>query len=770
MSRPTTSLAKDAAATAALCAYSIAVAVGFARVFSGWAFLSDFVLFAVVGHGVSFGLRRAGVTGWLAIPAQIVALLWLLTMVYYGSTVNLIVPGGTTWDAIDGQLTLVRDQFPTAVAPVLYDVVGWASLSALSLAMVIVMSDAFAFRAQARGEALVPGGVLFVFIAALGDDRLRIASTALLVGTGVLAVIALRQLHDRDRSTVLSPRRRTVSLVAPMAVASAVVIALLAGAIGPRIPGAEAEPLYETKGRSGTNLIDNPLVDIRSRLTNLGNVKLFRVNADQAAYWRVIALPAFDGQRFTLPPSDLDTVDPPTSGEGARIRQQIQILALEGNAVPAAADPMQASGTSGGQDLRLTRQNESSTLLSPQDFAPGDVFDVVSVAPDADPAVLATAGVDEVPDDIYLALPDDLPDVLYAETERLTAGLATPYEQALALQAWFRDPNEFTYSLEVQSGHDSNAIESFFEVRAGYCEQFAATYAAMARVAGIPSRVAVGYTQGTQEEAGWFTVIGKNAHAWPELWFDGIGWVAFEPTPGRGAPGAEGYTNVPAAQDDSGASTDGGSGADPLPGPDPTAPPTVVQNDTPSPSTTVRPATDPNATGNTNAPFQSDDPDATGDPVPVGEDADEGDGFPWAPILVVGFLALLLLVPAAIRRVRRLRSRSHGPHEQVTAAWQRARAAAVDAGVAGSPSMTPTEWTAATAAVMPVAARPMRSLAEVVDLVMFAPPGEVDFEHRGTFGDSIADDCDLWASQIDKITTDTLTTPRRIERYFTDYR
>ena len=46
-------------------------------------------------------------------------------------------------------------------------------------------------------------------------------------------------------------------------------------------------------------------------------------------------------------------------------------------------------------------------------------------------------------------------------------------------------------------------------------------------------------------------MLGKNAHAWPEVWFDGLGWVPFEPTPGRGAPGAEGYTGLPAAQDDS---------------------------------------------------------------------------------------------------------------------------------------------------------------------------------------------------------------------------
>ena len=80
-------------------------------------------------------------------------------------------------------------------------------------------------------------------------------------------------------------------------------------------------------------------------------------------------------------------------------------------------------------------------------------------------------------------------------------------------------------------------------------------------------------------------MLGKNAHAWPELWFDDIGWVAFEPTPGRGAPGAEVYTGVPAEQDESGQQAGGGAGGDGGDGagdPLPTTPSTVV-----APPTTV---------------------------------------------------------------------------------------------------------------------------------------------------------------------------------------
>ena len=58
-------------------------------------------------------------------------------------------------------------------------------------------------------------------------------------------------------------------------------------------------------------------------------------------------------------------------------------------------------------------------------------------------------------------------------------------------------------------------------------------------------------------------MLGKNAHAWPEIWFDGLGWVPFEPTPGRGAPGAENYTGVAPAQDE--AAPGPGDGGGPVP-------------------------------------------------------------------------------------------------------------------------------------------------------------------------------------------------------------
>ena len=285
--RLTPALGRDVAATAALTAYSLAVAAGFARVFSGWDFMADMAVVVVLGHGVSFAMRRLRVTGWFAIPFLAVLLLWVLIVQGYRSTMSWLVPSGATWDQIELEIGLVRDQFETAVAPVLYGA-GWATLAGFALVLTVVMADSFAFRAEARGEALVPGGVLFVFISALASDRLRITLTVVLIVAGIVAVVALRALHDRHRRVELRTARAATSLAAPAAIATAVAIGVLAGVVGPRIPGARAEPLYDTRGRGGgvTNII-SPLVDIRARLTRRGDAELFRVNADSPAYWRV---------------------------------------------------------------------------------------------------------------------------------------------------------------------------------------------------------------------------------------------------------------------------------------------------------------------------------------------------------------------------------------------------------------------------------------------------------------------------------------------------
>ena len=122
-------------------------------------------------------------------------------------------------------------------------------------------------------------------------------------------------------------------------------------------------------------------------------------------------------------------------------------------------------------------------------------------------------------------------------------------------------PSEFTYSLQspVQGGYDGNGLSvlaDFLEQKSGYCIHYASAMAVMARLEGIPSRIAVGYAPGrltgaTVTVAGQgalseYEVDARDAHAWPELYFQGLGWVPFEPTPSRGVvPGLRQRNLVP---------------------------------------------------------------------------------------------------------------------------------------------------------------------------------------------------------------------------------
>jgi hypothetical protein len=147
--------------------------------------------------------------------------------------------------------------------------------------------------------------------------------------------------------------------------------------------------------------------------------------------------------------------------------------------------------------------------------------------------------------------------------EKITKGETTPFAKAFALQDWFRS-GRFKYSLNVAQPSGANSLESFLLVtRRGYCQQFAFAMAVLARLLGIPSRIAVGYTAGTSLGHGNWQVKTSDAHAWPELYFTGFGWLPWEPTPAGTAVG-QGTAFAPAYSLDLNGSTgplgNGGAG------------------------------------------------------------------------------------------------------------------------------------------------------------------------------------------------------------------
>lgn len=743
-------ISSELIATVAMTLFSIAVAAGFARVFAGWQFLDNFIAMAVLGHGLGFALRRLRVPGMLAVPILVAAMVWLIAFVHYRDSMTMLLPNGDTLELFRLEIERVREEFRTAVAPVIYGG-GWDVLAAIGVALTIVLGDTFAFRAFARAEALVPGGVLFVFVAALGSDRDRVALTAVLIAAGVAATVALRAHHAPERRTAIGTRRSPTQMIVPAALGTALVVALAAAFVGPRLPGADAQPIYETRGGGGgsvTNVV-SPLVDIRSRLTNRSDTELFTVKADFESYWRLSALPRFDGTTWGLPERSLSRVDGELSParEGANeLRQEITITSLGAKFVPAAADPQAASPKDG---LRFNA--DSSTLLKTDgDLAAGDQFEIVSASPRFRVEDLQAATSTDAGDPIYLELPDGFPSSVGEVARSVTAGASTPYEVALTLQNWFR--NEFKYSLEVQAGHSNNAIEGFLRDRVGYCEQFAGTYAAMLRTLGIPARVAVGFTPGIFDGEV-YSVLGKNAHAWPEVWFDGLGWVPFEPTPGRGSPGAENYTIVPPQQDTSGVDPDA-AGAD--------AGSAANNDQVISPQTTSAPLGDPAIPAGVD---QTLTPEETGDVLadPTSAASEDSASVPWRPLVVVALIGLLLALPALIRRWRR-RLQPADTAGAVAALWRQSVADVGEVGLRPRASLTPTELAVDAAVAFPVVARPFTSLAAAMTEVSYAPNAGGDPDGHGAH--RLAE-CRQWSRQIERAVNDSISPVAKFRRYFT---
>ena len=162
-----------------------------------------------------------------------------------------------------------------------------------------------------------------------------------------------------------------------------------------------------------------------------------------------------------------------------------------------------------------------------------DHYQVLSMVPEVTAQQLSEATGPYPPslDWEYTSLPDDLPQRVVDLATEVTAGAPSHYDRALAVEEFLRT---IPYDLRVAKPPEARDVVAYFlfELQRGYCDYFASTMVVMARAVGIPARLAVGYAMGCYDAAqGAYVVTAMDAHAWPELYFPGYGWIPFEPTP-----------------------------------------------------------------------------------------------------------------------------------------------------------------------------------------------------------------------------------------------
>lgn len=195
-----------------------------------------------------------------------------------------------------------------------------------------------------------------------------------------------------------------------------------------------------------------------------------------------------------------------------------------------------------GEAKDIFSWNASPSLL------PGETYQVDAMLSNPNIQQLRAAGT-EYPEWVankYLQMPQNFSPRIRKLAAEITAKADTPYDKALAITNFLRQSIEYTDTLP-QTPRNKDTLEwVLFDYKKAYCVYYATSEILMLRSLGVPARMAVGFSQGAgvREKENLiedtslpskYIVREKNAHAWPEVYFPGIGWVEFEPT-GNQAP------------------------------------------------------------------------------------------------------------------------------------------------------------------------------------------------------------------------------------------
>lgn len=653
-------------------------ALGLNGVLRGWVWYSPVVTTVFTVSLTMAGLRTLRWRSVFVSLGGLVSLVLILTFTFFRPhSIIGFIPSGATMTQLSRFLRRASETILAESAPVAPNA-GIVLVICAALGLLVMLIDALAFPLALPATSGLGILAILVVPAMVKPQSVGVLGFAG-AAVGFLLILATSQWFAPDPRTTADTARnpgqlRRASLTGALALTVTLLLQLVIPGFdqGTFPQGSRLNPFGAATGL-------NPMISLGNSLrspTGEGRIT-YATNSPTVPYLRSVTVDSFNGESWS--PDDRE--DTRRMGTG-RIEAGLESVATELRVVtavntgqftspylPVPYAPEAVNGLTG----RWSWDPATLSIKGLDTNSRDQQYVVLSSAPQLTPDLLEQAptppqGVPE----LFLRPPVNVPELVRRTAETVTAGSSTAYAKAVAIQKYLRSP-EFSYSLQspVQGGYDGNGLSvlsDFLAQKSGYCIHFASAMAVMARLEGIPSRIAVGYAPGrptgaTVSLAGQgalpeFEVDARDAHAWPELYFEGVGWVAFEPTPSRGV--VPSYSTENAAP--SGASTNENN--DGLIPPD-------EENPTPLPQ--VAPA-----------------------PLPASQAPADSGGIPWLAVLY-GAGALLLLgvlvgSPQLVRRgVRRRRLKAGGGSsgEAALPAFAELRDLATDYGVAPRSSETP---------------------------------------------------------------------------------
>jgi hypothetical protein len=613
--------------------------------------------------------RALGVSGVVLVPLVQLALVLCVLTVFYAPTDAFwrLVPTPTSVADLAGVFADGGAELREQATPAL-PLTGLVALTAVLVGVVAVAVDLLAVGA--RQAALAGLGLLGLYCVPVSTVTGGVG-LAPIVAPSIGFVLLLWADQRRRLSAGGRPTARAVTGNGSQAALRVGLLAVVAGVVlGAVVPTAR-EGSFGTGlggGGGGTGTIGtalDPAAALSGQLTRPQPLDLLRLSTDDPdpGYLRAVVLDQYDVDdgwvmnNLDGEQSVAQATFPALPGREPSREVRATITALEhaDRFLPMLWSPLSVD-ISDPQDWRF--DPATSTVFGRNVITKTRSWTVVAEQPEPSAALLDDADPVSPEDPVsrFTELPELDPSVP-ALVDDLVTGAQTPYQRVRAISDYLTDrDNGFIYSLSTEPGTSGDKLVDFLEFKAGFCEQYAGTMAVMVRAAGVPARVVLGYTPGSEQDNGDRLITTDDAHAWVEVYFDGLGWVPFDPTP-ISRDRAAALPWAPRAGDQA----------------DPTSGSTASSSSAAGPTTRAD-------RGATNIPqFQGATPTSGWlQPMLVG-------------LVVVLLVAALLAVPATARVLRRRRRVAAGA---ATDLWDELTATVEDLGLPRDPAWTPRQTAA----------------------------------------------------------------------------